>query len=75
MPSWDGRDFPELVHNREEFHEWVNEGVCRRLRGNPAAVFFLKRAQLHMPAYRDHLAPGDEDALWAYVTWLRATPH
>jgi mono/diheme cytochrome c family protein len=75
VPSWDGRDFPELVRNRAEFGEWVEEGVSRRFRGNPAAMYLLRRAALHMPAYRDHLAPGDTDALWAYVRWLRETPH
>lgn len=75
VPSWDGRDFPELVHGRSEFHEWVDSGVSRRFRGNPAAMVLLKRAALHMPAYHAHLAEGDEDALWAYVQWLRATPH
>ena len=75
VPSWDGADFPELVGGRKEFGEWVRDGISARFRANPAARFFLRRALLHMPAYRSHLAPGDEDALWAYVTWLRSTPH
>ena len=74
VPPWDGPDFPELVSNRAEFEEWVNSGVSRRFESNPAASFFLKRAALHMPHYRKHLQPGDLDALWAYVTWLRAVP-
>jgi hypothetical protein len=37
----------------------------------PPARFFLKRAVLKMPAYRDHLEPGDLDAMWAYTEWLR----
>ncbi len=75
VPAWDGRDFAELVRDRGEFHEWVANGVSRRFERNPAATFFLRRAALHMPAFRDHLAPRDEDALWAYVQWLRRTPH
>jgi len=75
VPAWDGRDFPELVRDRREFDEWVERGISERFRGNAAARFFLERAVLHMPAYRTHLAPGDEDALWAYVQWLRRTPH
>jgi len=71
VPSWDGRDFPELVRNRAEFGEWVEHGVSRRFEGNPLARFFLRRAVLHMPAFEKHLAPGDVDALWAYVGWLR----
>lgn len=72
VPPWDGTDFPELVGTREEFGEWVERGVGRRFEHNPLAQFFLKRAPLKMPAYRDHLKPGDVDALWAYVQWLRA---
>jgi mono/diheme cytochrome c family protein len=72
VPSWDGPDFLELVSGEDEFREWVEEGVGQRFRTNPVAQFFLKRAPLKMPAYRDHLEPGDMKALWAYVQWLRA---
>lgn len=75
VPSWDGRDFAELVRDRHEFHQWIENGVSDRFEKNPAAMWFLRRGALHMPAYRDHLQPGDEDAIWAYVTWLRRTPH
>ncbi len=75
VPSWDGRDFAELVRDRAEFHQWVANGVSDRFRANPVAMLLLRRAALHMPAYRSHLAAGDEDALWAYVRWLRSTPH
>jgi mono/diheme cytochrome c family protein len=72
VPSWDGADFPELVANRDEFEDWVNDGVADRFEKNPAASFFLKRAVLKMPAFHAHLEPGDVDALWAYVQWLRS---
>jgi len=75
VPSWDGMDFPELVSSRAEFDQWVTAGVSDRFRGNPAATFFLRRAALHMPAYRDHVRPADLDTLWAYVDWLRHVPH
>lgn len=71
VPPWDGPDFPDLVRDKAEFREWVEEGVSRRFRSNPLALYFLQRASLHMPAFRNHLEPGDVDALWAYVTWLR----
>jgi mono/diheme cytochrome c family protein len=71
VPPWDGPDFTELVSGEPEFYEWVEEGVGRRFRSNPVAQFFLKRARLHMPAFRDHLEPGDIQAIWAYVQWLR----
>jgi mono/diheme cytochrome c family protein len=72
VASWEGPDFAELVRNKAEFQEWVEEGVGRRFRDDPIAKLFLRLPPLHMPAYRDHLEPGDVDALWAYVTWLRA---
>lgn len=75
VPSWDGRDFAELVRDRREFHQWVANGVSDRFAKNAPARFFLERAALRMPAYRDHLRPGDEEAIWAYVEWLRRTPH
>ena len=72
VPPWDGPDFPDLVRDESEFREWVEEGVSRRFRSNAMATFFLRRAYLHMPAYRTHLEAGDVEALWAYVTWLRS---
>jgi mono/diheme cytochrome c family protein len=75
VPSWDGRDWPELVQDRREFEQWVNTGVSERFKQNPLAMYLLKRAALRMPAFRSHLDPGDMEALWAYVQWLRSTPH
>jgi mono/diheme cytochrome c family protein len=72
VPSWDGRDFPELVGNETEFRAWVQKGIAPRFRANPAARFFLERARLRMPAYERHLVAGDLEALWAYVQWLRS---
>jgi mono/diheme cytochrome c family protein len=72
VPSWDGPDFPDLVRSRAEFSEWVERGVSRRLVKNALARFFLRRGTLKMPAFQHHLDSGDEDALWAYVQWLRS---
>jgi mono/diheme cytochrome c family protein len=74
VASWQAADFQDLVESRPEFDEWVTDGICRRLAGNRAATYFLKHAVLKMPAFRSHLRPGDLDALWAYVTWLRSEP-
>ncbi|MEY4374983.1 MAG: hypothetical protein RL760_1150 [Candidatus Eisenbacteria bacterium] len=72
IPSWDGRDFTELVRDQAEFGAWVEKGVAPRFAANPVAAWFLARADVRMPAYERHLAPGDVDALWAYVQWLRS---
>jgi len=71
VPCWDGDDFPELVRDSTEFNQWVRRGVGRRFERDRLARFFLDRAVLKMPAHRRYLAPGDLDALWGYVTWLR----
>lgn len=73
IPAWDGADFPELVQGRAEFDEWVERGVSRRFESNPVATYFLNRAAVRMPAFKRHLKPGDLDAMWAYVSWLRRT--
>jgi mono/diheme cytochrome c family protein len=72
IPSWDGRDFPDLVRDSTEFRQWVERGVGRRFEENRLASYFLHRARLKMPAYEKHLAPDDVAALWAYVSWLRS---
>ena len=72
VPSWDGPDFVELVKNRTEFAEWIERGISRRFEANAVARFFLRRATLKMPAFQRHLEPGDQDALWAYIEWLRS---
>ena len=72
VPSWEGPDFPELVRDEAEFRDWVRHGISARFRDLPPARFFLERANLKMPAYEKHLKPGDLEALWAYVRWLRS---
>ncbi len=74
IASWTTKDFPELVENRGEFNEWVNDGAAKRISDNPLGRFFLRRATIKMPPYKNHLQPGDLDALWAYVQWLRSNP-
>lgn len=72
VPSWDGRDFPDVVRSRAEFGEWVERGLSRRFERSALAQFFIQRATLKMPAFERHLELGDVDALWAYVQWLRS---
>jgi mono/diheme cytochrome c family protein len=72
IPPWDGSDFPDIVKGREEFGQWAENGVSDRFKNDPLAQFFLKRAPVKMRPYKGHLEPGDLDAIWAYVQWLRA---
>jgi mono/diheme cytochrome c family protein len=72
VPGWLGPVFPHLVHNRDEFNQWVKEGRSKRFEGNRAASFFLNRANLYMPAFGHDLSKNDVDDLWAYIQWLRS---
>ena len=74
IASWDGKDFPDLVHDRAEFEQWTRRGISDRFERNVFARFFLKRAAVKMPAFERFLEPGDVDALWAYVEWFRSSP-
>ena len=71
IPPWDGNDFKHLCRDREEFEQWVRNGISDRVRGSSFSNRYVSRANVKMPAYDQHLQPGDVDALWAYVQWLR----
>lgn len=70
LPGWQGRGFDALVRDRAELTEWIREGVSRRTAAHPLIGFFLRRQQLQMPAYRDHLTPEELAAIIAYIEWL-----
>jgi mono/diheme cytochrome c family protein len=74
IPSWSGRDFPELARDDLEIREWIQSGGTRRLEANPLARFFLERQALQMPAYGDRLKKDEVDRLIDYIHWLRAHP-
>ncbi len=75
VPAWDGPDYAELVRSDDEARQWIHDGRARRLQENPLARFFLDRQKVPMPAYRQHLAEADVDALLAYIRWLRQHPY
>ena len=72
MPGWYGADFEDLVHDQGEFVGWVREGRIAGVAEHPLAPRFLRAQRLQMPAYAK-MSDDDLDALWAYVSWLRAT--
>jgi mono/diheme cytochrome c family protein len=74
VPAWDGPDYADLVRSPEEFRQWVRNGVCDRLKANPAAQAFLKLQAIRMPAFGEHVSDADLDALEAYVAWVRDHP-
>jgi mono/diheme cytochrome c family protein len=71
IPSWDGRDFPELAKDDKEIREWIQDGAPRRLRESRLASYFMERQVVKMPAYRDRLADEEVERIVAYIRWLR----
>ncbi len=69
IPGFLGRNFVDLVRNREEFFEWVRTGTSRRLEGNPVVQFFWARQAISMPAYGDSLT---EDELQSLYMWTQS---
>lgn len=74
IPPWTSHDFVELVRSREEFDQWVQDGVTQRFKRNPAAMAFLDRQPINMPAYGDRISQDQLDQLYAYVEWARKNP-
>lgn len=72
IPGWYGADFEDLVRDRDEFDEWVKEGVSARMADHPIASFFVRRQRVAMPAY-PALTKAELDDLWAYAGWLGDT--
>ena len=74
VPGWLGDDYRELVRDDRELRQWILEGGIDRFAQARLARFFLIRQRLQMPAYKGALAPGDADAIGAYIGWLRSKP-
>lgn len=71
IPAWTGPDYAELARDEGEFRAWVLDGGIPRLRGNPAARWFLGRQAVKMPAYRARISEDELDKLAAYLRRLR----
>lgn len=72
IPPWEGKDFAELVHDREELKEWISEGKISRVESNPIAQFFTKEQVIQMKAYKNVLKEGELDALVSYIEWVNS---
>lgn len=71
IPPWVGPDFAELVRDEDELREWILEGGIDRLQRNPVSRYFTGRQIIQMPAYREHIDPGELEDIIAYIWWLR----
>jgi mono/diheme cytochrome c family protein len=70
IPGWRGRGYTALVKNRADLREWIHDGVSQRAARHPVIAFFLRRQQIHMPAFGDHLTADELAAIIAYIDWL-----
>ena len=71
IPAWHGGDYEELVANEAELHEWILDGVCKRLEENTMARLFMDDQVMTMPAYRGKISDEEVAAIVAYIHWLR----
>jgi len=72
IPGFAGRNFDDLVADEDEFREWVLDGTSSRLAANPLIRTFWRRQQISMPSYREELDDAEVEALWRWVTAVRA---
>lgn len=71
IPGWEGDDYTELVRNKEELREWIENGHLKRIDENTIAEFFTKDQVIKMPAYKDILSENEIEAVEHYIGWLR----
>lgn len=71
VPGFLGRNFNDLVRDRDEFAEWIHDGTSRRLQKNPLVRFIWRHQKLSMPAYGDSLGDDEIDALWTWILAVR----
>ena len=71
QPGFLGRNFQELVRDREEFAEWIRSGTSARLARKRIVRFFWERQAISMPTYDKQLDEAEIDALWHWVEAVR----
>lgn len=71
IPGWEGADYAELVHNKKELREWIENGYLQRIEHNAIARFFTKDQVIKMPGYIDVLDIEEIEAIEYYIDWLR----
>jgi len=74
VPPWDGADFAELVRDDAELRQWVENGICERLRDNPVARRVLESQAIKMPAYRGRVTDSELESIASYIAWVRTHP-
>ena len=67
VPPWSGGLITMYADNEAEIREWIEDGMPKRLRQDPAQMKLRQGAAIAMPAFRGSLTEGDLRALVAYV--------
>jgi len=71
IPPFNGDDYARLVLDEHELREWILDGSIERFESNPLASFFIGRATIRMPGYRDVLTDTEIEDIITYINWLR----
>jgi mono/diheme cytochrome c family protein len=67
IPPFTGSTLMMYVHDEQEIREYILDGRPKRLADDGDYAAEMKAQAIHMPAYRDVLAPGELDFLVAYI--------
>lgn len=67
IPPFTGSTLMMYVHDEQEIRDYILDGRPKRLAGDADYDAEMKAQAIHMPAYRDLLAPGELDLLVAYI--------
>ncbi len=70
IPGWNGEDFAETVKNEEELKSWILEGYIPRFKESVAASFFIDRAKIKMPSFKNNMTDEELKDLMAYIKWV-----
>jgi|SRR5690554_584412 len=71
IPGWEGEDYAELVHNKEELRKWIEDGYLERIENNAIANFLTEDQVIKMPGYKDVLSTDEIASIEHYIEWLR----
>ncbi len=74
IPAWGSDDYFELVADKTERRQWIEDGGIPRFTENMAAQVFIKRQLIKMPAYADVLSAEQIDSIVEYMDWVEANP-
>ena len=72
IPSWSGGNFMMYNQSPDEIREWIQDGISKRLRGDPRDQDRRSSQLISMPAYKGRVSGRGLDDLVAYVQAISA---